>query len=152
MNKTDDLQNAWMKLSSIIKADELIQMLGLEPHPEGGHYRETFRDEDCDANGRAFSTAIYFLLRAGEKSWKHCIDAAEIWHWYSGAPLLLRVEQNGKVEEFILGPDIAAGHRPQIIVHKHVWQSAHTLGEYTLLGCTVAPGFMFEHFELAEEG
>jgi predicted cupin superfamily sugar epimerase len=151
MNKKDDLQNAWIKMLSMNTADDLIKTLGLAPHPEGGHYRETFRDEDSGASGRAYSTAIYFLLRAGERSWKHRIDAAEIWHWYSGDPLVLRIEQNGKAEEFILGPDIASGQRPQLIVPKHAWQSAYTLGEYTLLGCTVAPGFMFEHFELAEE-
>jgi predicted cupin superfamily sugar epimerase len=129
--------------------DELIKLLGLIPHPEGGHYRETFRDEDCNTSGRAHSTAIYFLLKASEKSQKHRIDAVEIWHWYSGDPLVLCIEQSGKTEEFVLGPDIFAGQQPQIIVPKHAWQSAHTLGKYTLLGCTVAPGFMFEHFEMA---
>jgi predicted cupin superfamily sugar epimerase len=132
------------------KADELIKLLRLQPHPEGGHYRETFRDGDCDAEGRARSTAIYFLLRQGEKSWRHRIDAAEVWHWYAGDPLELCVEeQSGDAQKFIMGPDIAAGQQPQIIVPKYAWQSAHTLGEYTLVGCTVAPGFMFERFELA---
>jgi predicted cupin superfamily sugar epimerase len=122
----------------------LIELLGLKPHPEGGHYREMFRDEGV----RAHSTAIYFLLRAGEASRWHRIDAAEIWHFYRGAPLELRI---GKVVH-VLGPDIEAGEHPQVVVPPHAWQAAHSLGAYTLVGCTVAPGFEFSKFELAPDG
>jgi predicted cupin superfamily sugar epimerase len=131
------------------KADELIKRLRRTPHPEGGHYRETFRDSDT-ADGRAYSTAIYFLLKQGEVSKWHRIDAVEIWHWYAGSPLALRIAQDGgRAGEFVLGPDVAAGQEPQVVVPKHAWQSAEPLGEYALVGCTVAPGFMFEHFEMA---
>jgi uncharacterized protein len=129
-------------------ADELIRHLGLVPHLEGGHYREMFRDEGA----RAHSTAIYFLLKAGERSHWHRIDAVEVWHWYAGAPLALRIAHDGRVEERVLGNDFAKGQSPQIVVPRHAWQSAHSLGEYSLVGCTVAPGFVFEHFELAAEG
>jgi len=130
------------------EAEHLIELLGLTPHPEGGHYRETFRDR-AGADGRAHSTAIYFLLKAGENSKPHRIDAAEVWHWYAGAPLLLRVEENDVSREFVLGNDFASGQRPQIVVPPSAWQSAHSLRAYSLAGCTVAPGFLFEHFELA---
>jgi uncharacterized protein len=133
------------------EADRLIALLELKPHPEGGHFRETFRDSDGVA-GRAHSTAIYFLLKAHEESRWHRIDAAEIWHWHAGAPLALRVAENGIVKDLVLGSDIAKGEVPQIIVPPRAWQSAKSLGEYTLVGCTVAPGFLFEHFELAPEG
>jgi len=131
------------------EADRLITSLGLKRHPEGGHYRETFRDA---GDGRAHSTAIYFLLKANEESRWHRIDAVEIWHWYRGAPLALRVAENGVVKDLVLGNDIAKGEAPQIAVPPHAWQSARSLGEYTLVGCTVAPGFLFEHFELAPDG
>jgi len=113
------------------EADRLIETLGLKPHPEGGHYRETFRD--------AHSTAIYFLLRQGEESRRHRIDAAEIWHFHAGGPLELRVGD----ETFVLD-----AQRPQIVVPANVWQSARPLGAYTLVGCTVAPPFEFSRFEL----
>jgi len=131
------------------EANRLIALLGLKPHPEGGHYRETFRDA---RDGRAHSTAIYFLLKATEESRWHRIDAAEIWHWYKGAPLTLRIAESGVVKNLMLGNDIAKGETPQIVVPPRAWQSAKSLGEYTLVGCTVAPGFLFEHFELAPEG
>ena len=133
-------------------ADRLIRALNLKPHPEGGHYRETFRDDAEDASGRAHGTAIYFLLRAGEESRWHRIDAVEIWHWYAGAPLALRIAEDGVVKDHILGNDIAKGQTPQIAVPSRAWQSAKTQGAYTLVGCTVAPGFLFEHFELAPDG
>ena len=132
-------------------ADALIARLGLQPHPEGGHYRETFRDAE-NATGRAHATAIYFLLRAQERSHWHRIDAAEIWHWYAGAPLALRIAENGVVQDLVLGNDFARGQSPQIVVPPRAWQSAESLGAYTLVGCTVAPGFLFEHFEMALEG
>jgi len=129
------------------EADALISVLGLAPHPEGGYFRETFRDEP-DA-GRASSTAIYYLLKAGEVSSWHRVDAAEVWHWYAGAPLELsrRRDDEPSVTQ-ILGSDIQSGERPQIVVPPHVWQSARSLGSWTLTGCTVAPGFEFSGFEL----
>jgi predicted cupin superfamily sugar epimerase len=129
---------------------EVIRLLGLEPHPEGGHYRETFRDERACADGRAASTAIYFLLRQGERSRWHRIDAAEVWHWYAGSPLRLTLQNgNDAAQTILLGVDLAAGHRPQAVVPGHCWQSAESLGAWTLVGCTVAPGFEFNRFELA---
>ncbi|UGV29142.1 cupin domain-containing protein [Rhodopseudomonas boonkerdii] len=130
-------------------AAEIIAALGLQPHPEGGHYRETFRDTHTDANGRAASTAIYFLLAAGERSHWHRIDAVEIWHYYAGAPLLLEIADDSGQRAITLGPDLAAGQQPQGLVLPHAWQAASTLGEWTLVGCTVAPGFDFAAFELA---
>ena len=131
-------------------ADALIRHLSLKPHPEGGHYRETFRDAE-NSSRRAHSTAIYFLLKAGERSRWHRIDAAEIWHWYAGAPLRLQIRDNNATRELILGNDIAKGEAPQIVVPANAWQSAQSLGDFTLCGCTVAPGFEFAHFELAPD-
>ena len=130
-------------------ASDLIRLLDLRPHPEGGHYRETFRDSVAD-QGRAASTAIYFLLAAGEESRWHRIDSVEIWHWYGGAPLLLSVSVDGQeLVQLRLGMDLAAGERPQAFVPGGAWQTAKSLGAWTLVGCTVAPGFDFEKFELA---
>lgn len=130
-------------------ADEVIRTLGLRPHPEGGHYRETFRDQTTNA-GRASSTAIYYLLKQGETSHWHRVDAVEIWHWYAGDPLELSPHQEGQgIQQLKLGPALRQGHQPQIIVPKHMWQSAKPLGRYTLAGCTVAPGFEFSGFEMA---
>jgi predicted cupin superfamily sugar epimerase len=134
------------------EADDLIRELNLRPHPEGGHFREVFRDVR-GADNRARSTAIYFLLREGEKSHWHRIDVCEVWHWYRGAPLALSIAPGrGAPVEHILGNDIAAGQRPQLVVPERAWQSARTLGGYTLAGCTVAPGFDFDRFELAPDG
>jgi uncharacterized protein len=131
-------------------AAEVIRLLDLAPHPEGGHFRETFRDPCCDARGRPASTAIYFLLSRGERSHWHRVDAVEIWHWHAGAPLALeRVPRQGQIERMTLGVDLVAGHRPQAVVPVQVWQAAQTLGDWTLVGCTVAPGFQFSGFELA---
>ena len=136
------------------EADTLIARLGLEPHPEGGHFRETFRDDGPslagrdDAPRRALSTAIYFLLKAGEASRWHRVDAAEVWHFYRGAPLKLKI---GKTVH-ILGTDLAKGEAPQLVVPAGEWQAAESLGDYTLVGCTVAPGFEFSGFEMAPEG
>jgi predicted cupin superfamily sugar epimerase len=131
------------------EADEIIRALGLIPHPEGGHYRETFRDPHT-INGRSASTAIYFLLREGERSHWHRIDATEMWHWHGGSPLELRIAANkGGIAIYRLGPNIAEAERPQIVVPARAWQSAKSLGAYTLVGCTVAPAFNFSHFELA---
>jgi predicted cupin superfamily sugar epimerase len=133
-------------------AADIIGLLGLQPHPEGGHYRETFRDPASGAAGRAHSTAIYFLLQAGEVSRWHRVDAAEVWHWHAGAPLLLTVADASGRREMRLGVDLAAGERPQAVVPAHAWQQARSLGAWTLVGCTVAPGFEFAGFELAPPG
>jgi hypothetical protein len=130
-------------------AAEVIARLQLQPHPEGGHYRETFRDRRVDANGRSLSTAIYFLLARGEHSHWHRIDAVEIWHYYAGGALRLRIAGGGGQRAVSLGPDLAAGEVPQAIVPAHVWQAAESTGDWTLVGCTVAPGFDFAKFELA---
>ena len=130
-------------------AHQLIAELDLKPHPEGGHFRETFRDAPT-TTGRAASTAIYFLLARGERSHWHRIDAAEVWHYYAGAPLQLQIVEDGHNQTIRLGPDIAGGERPQAVVPPHAWQSAQSTGDWTLLGCTVAPGFDVSQFELAD--
>lgn len=133
-------------------AKEIIETLGLQPHPEGGHYRETFRDGRTE-QGRAASTAIYFMLAEGEASRWHRVDAAEGWHYYAGAPLALRIaEPGGATREVLLGAALSAGERPQAVVPAGAWQSARSLGAWTLVGCTVAPGFEFAGFEMAPEG
>ncbi|ADZ68657.1 cupin domain-containing protein [Polymorphum gilvum] len=136
-----------------LSVSEVVAMLGMKPHPEGGFYVETFRDPATDAGGRAASTAIYFLLPEGVLSRWHRIDAVEVWHWYRGAPLELSVSADGAcLETVTLGPDLVAGQRPQAGVPRHSWQQAMSLGPWTLVGCTVAPGFDFSGFELAPEG
>lgn len=132
---------------------ELIAALGLQPHPEGGHYVETFRDAG-EHGGRSHATAIYFLLRAGERSHWHRVDAAESWHWYAGAPLRLQLSPEAGVAptEAVLSARILAGERPQHVVPAGWWQAAETLGHWTLVGCVVAPGFSFAGFELAPPG
>lgn len=132
--------------------ETVIARLGLLPHPEGGHYRETFRDARILSDGRAASTAIYFLLARGERSHWHRIDAVEIWHYYAGAPLALHIHESGATQSVTLGADLASGHEPQGIVPPHAWQSAESRGDWTLVGCTVAPGFDFTAFELAPPG
>ncbi len=134
---------------SHLTAADIIRLLELQPHPEGGHYRETFRDTRTIDGTRAASTAIYFLLARGERSHWHKVDAVETWHWHAGAPLKLDIADNGQRTTMVLGPDLATGQRPQGIVPTHAWQAAETLGEWTLVGCTVAPGFEFSGFELA---
>lgn len=132
-------------------APDVIARLGLTPHPEGGHYRETWRAESD--GGRAAGTAIYYLLQAGEVSRWHRIDSAEIWHWYAGNPLELLISPDGKESEArVLGNDLSGGQSPQIIVPPRAWQSAKSLGAWSLVGCTVSPGFDFEHFEMAPAG
>jgi predicted cupin superfamily sugar epimerase len=131
-------------------ASDIIATLGLAPHPEGGHYRETFRDPGTDGTGRPASTAIYYLLAAGEESAWHRVDAAEVWHWYAGAPLQLMIaDPNGPpLPPIALGADIAAVQRPQAVVPAGAWQRARSTGAWSLVGCTVAPGFRFEGFEI----
>src|SRR4051794_639978 len=133
-------------------AAEIIQRLELKPHPEGGHFRETFRDARLDADGRSVSTAIYFLLARGERSHWHRIDAAEVWHYSAGDPLMLDITGDGGSRTLRLGPDLAAGEVPQAIVPARAWQAAESCGDWTLAGCTVAPGFDFAKFELAPKG
>ena len=130
-------------------ASDIIARLDLKPHPEGGHYRETFRDPAVDTNGRSRSTAIYFLLARGERSHWHRIDAVEVWHYYAGDALTLRIAADDGTRSITLGPDIAAGQVPQAIVPASAWQAAESVGDWTLAGCTVAPGFDFATFELA---
>lgn len=137
-----------------LSASDVIRLLALEPHPEGGHFRETFRDTRAAEGGRAASTAIYFLLARGERSRWHRVDAVEVWHYYAGAPLALDIAARGRspVERITLGPALAAGERPQAVVPATAWQAAVSLGDWTLVGCTVAPGFEFAGFDLAPEG
>ncbi|KAL0577105.1 hypothetical protein V5O48_004897, partial [Marasmius crinis-equi] len=132
-------------------AQELIKRLGLSPHPEKGYYLQTFID-DNKTNERSLSTAIYYLLQKdnGQSNWHRVLDATEIWHYYAGAPIKLSLSWNDgqPVREKILGPDILNGQRPQVIIDKGEWQSAQTLGDWTLVGCTVAPAFQFDKFEV----
>ncbi|WP_167093247.1 cupin domain-containing protein [Parvibaculum indicum] len=132
--------------------EEIIEMLNMQPHPEGGHFVETFRDATAEIE-RGHSTAIYYLLREGERShWHRVKDAAETWHWYAGGPLQLGIAaEEGPAEIHLLGQNLAAGERPQIIVPRNYWQAAEPVGLWTLVGCTVAPGFDFAAFEMAPE-
>jgi hypothetical protein len=135
-----------------MNADDCIRLLDLQPHPEGGFYRETWRSPAV-AGERPSGTAIYYLLKSDRVSHWHRVDAAEIWHYYAGAPLELSVSrEGGRVETSVLGPDLASGARPQIVIDADVWQSARTLGDFTLVGCTVSPGFEFSGFVMAEPG
>ena len=137
---------------ALSEADRIIESLGLQPHPEGGWYAETWR-ADAAKGKRASGTAIYFLLKAGERSHWHRVDAAEIWHFYAGAALELGVSADGdSARSLLLGPDLSAGQRPQLIVPPGAWQAARSLGDWTLVGCTVSPGFEFGKFELAPPG
>jgi predicted cupin superfamily sugar epimerase len=131
-------------------AADIIAQLALQPHPEGGYYRETFRDPRLDANGRSLSTAIYFLLARNERSHWHRIDAVEVWHYYAGSALALQIAGDGGRCSVRLGPDLATGEVPQAIVPAQAWQAAESTGDWTLVGCSVAPGFDFAAFELAE--
>jgi len=131
--------------------DEIIGLLGLQPHPEGGHYRQTWIEA---AQGRPSGTCIYFLLKAGEASHWHRVDATEIWHHYAGAPLILSVSETdaGPARDNRLGPGLLSGERPQFIVPADHWQAARSTGAWTLAGCTVSPGFRFSGFTLAAPG
>ena len=134
--------------SGDLGAKEIIRLLAMEPHPEGGHYVETYRAE---GDGRARSTAIYYLLQADEVSAGHRVDAAEHWLWHAGGPLSLTLSPpDGKgATAHTLGPDLRAGHHPQVTVPAAHWQTAESLGAWTLVSCVVAPGFEFTGFELA---
>lgn len=134
-------------------ADDIIAHLNLAPHPEGGHFRQTWI-ADAPNGERPAGTAIYFLLKASENSHWHRVDAAEIWHFYAGAPLILSMSDTdqGPKQDHILGPDLAAGQSPQLVVPTQHWQAAATTGDWTLVGCTVSPAFQFQGFTLAEPG
>jgi uncharacterized protein len=139
-------------MSNHHESDTIIRALGLQPHPEGGYYAETWRDVGADGR-RGSGTAIYYLLKAGEISAWHRVDAAEIWHYYAGAPLKLSISDGGVGSlDTVLGPDIASGQRPQAIVPPHTWQMAQSTGAWTLVGCTVSPAFDFAGFEMAPPG
>jgi uncharacterized protein len=134
-------------------AADVIRLLDLQPHPEGGYFRETFRDSRTIDGKRAASTAIYFLLARGERSRWHRIDAVEIWHFYAGATLMLEIAPVSQPRQRpTLGSGLAVGEEPQAIVPANAWQRAQSLGDWTLVGCTVAPGFEFAKFELAPTG
>ena len=133
----------------MLSPEQIIANLRLEKHPEGGWYRETYRHTP-PGGGRGLATAIYYLLTAEEYSHWHRVDATEVWHWYAGAPLVLTVSENGHdAQSYHLGQEIDRGQRPQLVVPANAWQTAETLGIYTLVGCTVSPAFEFEGFELA---
>ncbi|MEQ1953702.1 cupin domain-containing protein [Mesorhizobium sp. CN2-181] len=138
---------------SSLSAPAIVEMLGMKRHPEGGWYAEMFRDTPA-ADGRAASTAIYFLLEHGDVSaWHRVRDAVEVWHFYAGAPLeLIIYEKAAGHSSHRLGIDLLEGERPQAVVPADAWQTARSLGDWTLVGCTVAPGFEFSSFELAPEG
>ncbi len=131
-------------------ADEIIAHLRLEPHPEGGFYRQTWIAEN---KGRPTGTCIYFLLKEGESSHWHRVDATEIWLYHAGAPLVLSLaaDDAGPATDHLLSPDLTQG-QPQIIVPENRWQAARTTGNFTLVSCTVSPGFQFEGFILAPQG
>ncbi len=131
-------------------ADEIIDQLQLAPHPEGGHYRQTWIANAADGE-RPAGTCIYFLLKLGESSHWHRVDAVEIWHYYAGAPLILSMADTdtGPRKDHVLGPDLMTGQNPQLIVPKDHWQAARTTGDWTLVGCTVSPAFQFAGFHLA---
>ena len=142
-----------LHLESDRHPEDIVRLLGLAPHPEGGHYRETFRDARTVEGGRAASSHIYYLLGVGEVSEWHRVDAAEVWHHYAGAPLVLTISDNGHdASAIVLGTDIAGGQHPSFVVPAGVWQTATSLGAWTLTGCTVAPAFEFSGFELAPPG
>ncbi|MBF9032015.1 cupin [Rhodobacterales bacterium HKCCE3408] len=130
-------------------ADEIIAALNLAPHPEGGHYRQTWIAEAAEGE-RTAGTCIYFLLRQGERSHWHRVDATEIWHYHAGAPLILSLSatEAGPADDHLLTPDLTQG-APQVIVPENHWQSARSTGDWTLVSCTVSPGFRFEGFTLA---
>lgn len=133
-------------------ADDVIEALKLEPHPEGGYYREIYRDPSIEG-ARGDVTSIYFLLKAGEISRWHRVDATEIWNYHAGAPLRLSIaDDEGAKEDILLGPDLASNQQPQGIVPPDWWQQAESLGNWTLVGCQVAPAFEFDGFEMAPEG
>ena len=138
--------------TELMTADDMIVQLGLQPHPEGGYYRETWRGPEVA--GRACGTSIFFLLKKGERSRWHRVDATEIWHFYAGSPLRLGIAPSDEITPtwHRLGPNLHAGETPQIAVPPHAWQAAESTGDFTLVGCTVSPGFEFSGFVMAKPG
>ncbi|WP_262689437.1 cupin domain-containing protein [Kordiimonas aestuarii] len=133
----------------MISAQDIIALLKLEPHPEGGFYRRTYRHK-AGPGERGFGTAIYYLIEGSDNALWHRTDGDEIWHWYAGAPLTLSIADKAHtVTEYMLSNDFGAGHRPQILVPGNHWQHAASAGDWTLCGCTVSPGFEFASYELA---
>jgi uncharacterized protein len=140
-------------MSETEQVRQLIARLGLEPHPEGGHFREIYRHRHERGDERGHVTSIYYLLEAGQVSHWHRIDAVEIWHFHAGAPLELTVVEEGRPPiRYRLGTDLEADEQPQATVPPKAWQSARSLGDWSLVGCTVAPAFDFAGFELAAPG
>ncbi len=134
-------------------AEEVIAALGLEPHPEGGYFKEIHRADPLGAEGRSPVTSIYYLLREGERSHWHRIDTTEVWNFHGGAPMLLQIAEDGQpAQRHLLGTALDLGQRPQAIVPPRAWQSAEPQGHWSLVGCAVAPGFEFSAFEMAPEG
>lgn len=132
-----------------LSEQQIVEHLKMQPHPEGGYFCETYRDPE-GIDGRAHSTAIYYLLGAGDCSAWHRVDAVEVWHYYAGAPLALTLSPNGHdATAYRLGNNLLMGEKPQVVVPKMAWQTAESLGHWTLVGCTVAPGFEFAGFEMA---
>jgi len=139
-------------MTTNITGDDIIRILGLVPHPEGGHYREIYRDAPADGS-RGLVTSIYFLLRAGERSHWHRVDATEIWCHHAGSPVDVTIWIDGRsAEKHRISSDLVAGDRPQVTVPAGAWQQAETLGDWSLVGCIVAPGFQFAGFEMAPIG
>ncbi len=136
-----------------LTAPDIVRLLNLKPHPEGGWFRETFRDGP-GPDGRARSTAIYYLLGEGQRShWHRVVDAVEVWHFHAGAPLDLDIAPyaGGPAERTVLGNDLGLGELPQAVVPAGDWQSATCLRDWSLVGCTVSPGFEFDRFEMAPD-
>jgi len=132
-----------------MKPDDIIKTLDMQPHPEGGWYKETWRNP---SEPRSLGTAIYFLLEAHQHSHWHKVDADEMWHWYAGSPMELH-QADGDINKVeILGPELVKGQRPQLLVSAHVWQKSVPVDGWVLVGCTVCPGFVFDGFEMAEAG
>lgn len=128
---------------------DIIKALDMQPHPEGGWYKETWRNS---SQPRSLGTAIYFLLEAHQHSHWHKVDADEMWHWYAGSPMELHQYDGNEKSAEILGPELLQQQRPQLLVPKDNWQKSVPVGGWVLVGCTVVPGFVFEAFELAEPG
>jgi predicted cupin superfamily sugar epimerase len=134
----------------MMNAADVIRALDLRPHPEGGFFRETFRDPE-GPSPRGWSTAIYYLLGQDERSHWHKVDASELWLFHAGDPLELSLSPDGRhVDRRVLGVDFASGALPQVVVPAGWWQSAAPLGTWTLVSCTVSPGFEFRGFEMAQ--
>ncbi|MGW2616889.1 cupin domain-containing protein [Streptomyces sp. NPDC001500] len=137
---------------------ELVSLLGLEPHVEGGWFRQTWRTgatavPDGYAGPRPFATGIYFLLHPGEESRWHRVRSDELWLWHRGGPLTLRLGGNGAAPQEAavasMGPDVERGQQPQLLVPAGVWQTAQPAGDQpVLVSCIVAPGFEYEDFEM----